>query len=96
MLPDKLKLPTNILQEKHFDQIAFILEDKAAKKLDNIQAGVFDYYKYVYTLDLGDEEIFGKVMGENYSKQPTKEKKTSAYKDWRTYQMSDHCQSGWK
>jgi hypothetical protein len=88
IIPEESKLPTNILKEKHFDQIAFILEDKAAKKLKNIKAGVFDYYNHVYTID--DEKLYAKEMGKKYSEMPTLQKKTNYYKSWRTYQMSDH------
>ncbi len=90
LIPEELKIPTNILHEKHFDQIAFILEDKAAKRMKNIRAGVFDYYDYVYKLDADDEKVYGNEMGKKYSEKDTAAKKTNAYKDWRTYQMSDH------
>lgn len=90
LIPEESKLPTNILKEKHFDQIAFILEDKAAKKLKNIKAGVFDYYNYVYKLDSEDEKLYAKDMGKKYSDKATSQKKTNYYKSWRTFQMSDH------
>jgi hypothetical protein len=89
-IPPESKLPTNILGEKHFDQIAFILEDKAAKKLQNIKAGVFNYYEFVYKLDTEDEQYYAVEMGKKYSDESTVKKKTNYYKMWRTYQMSDH------
>lgn len=88
IIPEESKLPTNILGEKHFDQIAFILEDKAAMKLKNIKAGVYDYYKQVYTLE--DESLYVNDMGETYNNEPSPAKKTAYYKGWRTFQMSDH------
>ena len=90
LIPEKSKLPTNILKEKHFDQIAFILEDKAAKRLINIKAGVFDYYDYVYKLNSEDEKLYADDMGEKYLNKSDAESKSKYYKDWRTYQMSDH------
>lgn len=71
-IPPESKLPTNILGQKHFDQIAFILEDKAAKKLRNIKAGVFNYYDFVYKLDSQDEQYYAAEMGKKYSDESTK------------------------
>jgi endonuclease/exonuclease/phosphatase family metal-dependent hydrolase len=88
IVPEETRLPTNILKKKYFDQIAFILRDEASKALTEIKAGVFDYYDYIYSLE--DEALYAQEMGEPYSKIPTPQKKTTYYKTWRTYQMSDH------
>ncbi len=87
IIPEESKITTNIGRDKYFDQIAFILEDRAYKKLKDIKSGVFDYYQSVYTLE--DEKIYALDMGDKYNEK-TADKKTNYYKDWRTYQMSDH------
>jgi endonuclease/exonuclease/phosphatase family metal-dependent hydrolase len=87
IVPENSKVPTNINKDKYFDQIAFILEDRAFRKLKDSKSGVFDYFQYVYTL--ADEKIYSDDMGPKY-KAKTAAKSTSYYKSWRTFQMSDH------
>ena len=78
------KLPTgsNIKQDKEYDQIAF-LERKQRFTVSN--AGIFNFYKSVFKDD--EEEKWQPVMGSGYEKAKNKSR---YYKDWRTYQMSDH------
>jgi len=93
IIPDQIKRQaSNALRNKHYDQIAFIAPD-IQDKLSLFGAGVFDYYKYVYRAE--DEERYASAMGPAYLK--TKEGierdqagRTRYYRDWRTYQMSDH------
>jgi endonuclease/exonuclease/phosphatase family metal-dependent hydrolase len=74
VVPDKLQhLPgSNVEQSKFYDQIAFFKDVAGIKALN---AGVFDFYKYVFN----DPAIYDGVM-----------KAGAKFKDWRTYQMSDH------
>lgn len=92
-IPEPLmKLPgSNLGQSKHFDQIAFLCRPdrfEATKR-----AGVFNYSSSVF--GDSDEAIHVEAMGEDYARnkdgaERTEKEKTRYYKDWRTYQMSDH------
>ena len=94
VVPKRLQeLPSNAPKTKHYDQIAFVapeLEDN----LELSEAGVFDYYRYVYRKE--DEPLYVEDMGEDYAetkkgkKRTEKERTTFYLVDWRTYQMSDH------
>lgn len=77
-----LGIGSNVGQTKHFDQIAFIAPE-LKDKLDDCNAGVFDYYKYVYRLE-EDEEVYRPDVPKTDAGEP------GNYKEWRTYQMSDH------
>lgn len=76
IIPEALQqLPgSNVAKDKFYDQIAFF---KRTEGLTGRQAGVFDFYEYVYN----DEGKYAKWF-----------KATNArnFKEWRTYQMSDH------
>jgi hypothetical protein len=74
VIPDKLQqLPgSNVQQNKFYDQIAFFKDVAGIKSLN---AGVFDFYKYVFN----DAAIYQAVMQAG-----------AKFNDWRTYQMSDH------
>jgi len=94
VIPEQLQtLPSNALQDRHYDQIAFIAPD-LKDKLELSRAGVFDYYKYVYRDQ--DEKSYADDMGSAYvetSEHKTRDEKskTRYYRSyWRTYQMSDH------
>jgi endonuclease/exonuclease/phosphatase family metal-dependent hydrolase len=79
--PNLLGIGSNVDQSKHFDQIAFIAPD-LKDKLADCNAGVFNFYKYVYRED--EAEIYAPDVPK------TKTGKPGKFKDWRTYQMSDH------
>jgi endonuclease/exonuclease/phosphatase family metal-dependent hydrolase len=93
-IPEQLKgHPSNAPKTKHYDQIAFIapeLEDH----LQLSEAGVFDFYEYVYRPD--DESLYAAEMGENYlhkddGTERTAQGRATYYRSyWRTHQMSDH------
>ncbi len=93
VVPEKIqKLPSNVPQNKHYDQIAFIGDEKDILVKD-YQAGVVNYFKHLYLDE--DEATYVEAMGADYQKKSTgnprtKEEKTRYYKDWRTHQMSDH------
>lgn len=80
-------LPSNVPQNKHYDQIGFISPDVGAE-LQAYRAGVFNYYDHVYRP--ADEEAHAADMGTAYASKADAKKKTTYYKTWKTYQMSDH------
>lgn len=67
----KLNIGSNVARDKFYDQIAFF---KQKVTIENTNAGIFDYYKYVFN----DEAPFKDLDG------------GANFKTWRTYQMSDH------
>lgn len=79
--PKLLGVGSNVDQSKHFDQIAFVAPD-LKDRLEECNAGVFNFYRYVYRDE--DAEEFGLDVPK------TKAGKPGKFKDWRTYQMSDH------
>jgi len=79
--PNLLGIGSNVDQSKHFDQIAFVAPDLKDKLVD-CNAGIFNYYKYVYREE--DATIYGPDVPLTSKGKPGK------FKDWRTYQMSDH------
>jgi hypothetical protein len=76
VIPKELQeLPgSNVAKDKFYDQIAFYGKIEGIKPA---QAGIFDFFEYVYN----DEAAYTASM---------KETKAKSFKDWRTYQMSDH------
>jgi endonuclease/exonuclease/phosphatase family metal-dependent hydrolase len=80
-------LPSNVPQNKHYDQIAFVTPD-IVDQLQQPRAGVFNYYDQVYRPE--DEAAHAEDMGSGYSSKDDAKKKKSYYMTWRTYQMSDH------
>ncbi|MBK8558316.1 MAG: endonuclease/exonuclease/phosphatase family protein [Lewinellaceae bacterium] len=91
-VPKELQnLPSNVAQDKYYDQIAFkVREDRFAT---NSKAGVYNFYKVLYTKE--QEAEYLSVMGDAYLN--TKENKprdvkarSRYYRDWRLFQMSDH------
>jgi hypothetical protein len=74
---------SNLARDKHYDQIAYIAKPNRFGTTG--KAGAFDYYKSVFADSAGDD--YGLIMGPPYkaAKNPQR-----YYRDWRTYQMSDH------
>lgn len=93
VVPKQLqKLPSNVPQDKHYDQIAFIAPEMR-DQLELCRAGVFNYYNYVYRKD--DEALYAEDMGNAYTetkegKKRDEKARTTYYNTWRTFQMSDH------
>jgi endonuclease/exonuclease/phosphatase family metal-dependent hydrolase len=79
--PELMTRGSNVGRSKHFDQIAFIAPDLKDKLVD-CNAGVFDFYEHVYRE--ADAEAYAPDVP------PTAAGKPGRFKDWRTYQMSDH------
>ncbi|MBW8012670.1 MAG: endonuclease/exonuclease/phosphatase [Chloroflexi bacterium] len=93
-IPEELlKNPSNAIETRHFDQIAFrVRKDRFADVTS--QAGVFQFFRTVFRPR--DEEVYAEKMGKGYivdskGKRRDANKKTNYYKTyWRTHQMSDH------
>jgi len=95
-VPEQMQvLPSNVPQDKHYDQIAFI-SPQLEKQKKTFNAGVYNYYDYIYRVkdnnenDADDEAVYAADMGKKYEEKIDAKKKTRYYKDWRTHQMSDH------
>lgn len=92
VIPEQIqKLPSNAPRNKHYDQIAFILQRKM--NLKQIKAGVFNFFDTVYREE--DEKEYIPEMGDAYyktgkGKKRDEKKRRAYYKAWRTFQMSDH------
>ncbi len=90
-IPQQLQnLPSNALQNKFYDQIAFKV---VADEFETTgKAGIFNYYEVVFTEE--DESLYVSLMGDAYNTTDagTERKDKSLYYKtyWRTYQMSDH------
>lgn len=79
IVPEKLakqELGSNVKQDRFYDQIAFY---KGMRDISNVAAGIFDFYKYIYTDADADRHV---AAGNLEADQ--------RFHDWRTYQMSDH------
>ncbi len=96
-IPESLQsLPSNVSQNKHYDQIAFRSPylKSFLERGEKANAGVFNFFDYVYTLD--DEETFIDNMGRSYYHDSDDDLRTDRGKAryyrqyWRTHQMSDH------
>jgi len=98
-VPDAIKaLPSNVAQDKHYDQIAFRVQSDRLEPVRDGQgrwrAGVFDFTESVFKDE--DEEVYIRRMGDDYytdSKgKPRNEGERQEYYRtcWRTHQMSDH------
>ena len=92
IIPEEIQsLPSNAPKNKHYDQIAFMLEQKQSN-LKN--AEIFDFYKSVFKED--DINTYIPDMGEAFyktssGKARSESSQKSYYKTyWRTHQMSDH------
>lgn len=71
---------TNVKKDMFYDQIAFLRQNDLLEMGEG--AGVFDFYRFVFT-----EEDFAHYKPYMQTKGAKTLKK---YKEWRTYQMSDH------
>lgn len=79
MVPEGLQtIPgSNVDKNRHYDQIAFF--EKLHGMTPTGRAGVFDYYEHVYRNT--DEQVYSSAW---------KRTKARGFREWRTYQMSDH------
>lgn len=77
--PKLVGIGSNVDQSKVFDQIAFVAPD-LQDRLEDCNAGVFNFYNYVYRME----------DAQHHKVPKTAKGKPGNYKQWRTYQMSDH------
>ncbi|MCB0522335.1 MAG: endonuclease/exonuclease/phosphatase family protein [Lewinellaceae bacterium] len=88
--PELQQLPSNALQNKFYDQIAFKIRPDRFGTTG--KAGVFNYYKTVFTPQ--DESTYAPDMGKAYltTGDGKQRQNPSLYylNYWRTFQMSDH------
>jgi endonuclease/exonuclease/phosphatase family metal-dependent hydrolase len=79
VVPEALqRIPgSNVDKDRHYDQIAYL--DDLYGMTPTGRAGVFDYYEHVYRD--ADEPAFHPVWAKT---------KARGFREWRTYQMSDH------
>lgn len=86
----------NVAQDKFYDQIAILPQRESLETTG--KAGVFDYFDYVYRYDEDDAgksdfEVYKPAMGEALTTTSAGKPRKSPegyYKQWRTFQMSDH------
>jgi hypothetical protein len=94
VVPDGvLEQTSNVTRNKHYDQIAIRGEDLGEATAKGLPAGAFHFFDYVYRDP--DESEYVSAMGAQYHKKKTGEPRTQAerttyYRGWRTFQMSDH------
>jgi endonuclease/exonuclease/phosphatase family metal-dependent hydrolase len=75
---------------RHFDQIAFLsskYEAQVAKATKSARTGVVKLFEKVFRDE--DQAVYAEHIPK-YDEQPSAEKKTKLYREWRTFQMSDH------
>ena len=83
--PELQNLPSNVPQNKFYDQIAFRGDVPTAR----IDGGIFNFFDHVYRLE--DETEYASQMPATYHDKTEDDKKTRYFKTyWRTHQMSDH------
>ena len=90
-VPGELRHTTNLLRDKYYDQIAFMIRENELNLGDSTpNAGVFNFYDHVYQNNDWNTyaESYGKVG--KWSAQTTAEARQKYFKKWRTWQMSDH------
>ena len=100
VIPEALQgSPSNMFRTKHYDQIAFNVQEGQLQIADHDKAaGVLNYYETLYTDR--DFEAYDKLLeGERRQPWDTDEKgkarseaakRTYYEREWRTWQMSDH------
>lgn len=90
-IPEQLQqLPSNAVQSKFYDQIAFYDHHNKFEFTGN--AGVFNFFNTILRKE--DEAVYAKVIGKRYhvTSEGTPRKNPSLYYNtyWKTYQVSDH------
>jgi endonuclease/exonuclease/phosphatase family metal-dependent hydrolase len=93
--PELQSIPgSNVPKNKHYDQIALRDPQERRHRFESTgKAGVFDVFECVYRLD--DAQDYAPQMGEQYlatkdGRARTEDEQHAYYRDWRTYQVSDH------
>ena len=90
LVPEGLVLPTNMLADKYYDQIAFLCKEGELELGDSENnAGTFNFYNTVYRPR--DAETYYPLGMRNNKWPDTTDERLEYFRDkWRTWQMSDH------
>lgn len=101
--PALTRIPgSNVDKTKHYDQIAVWTAPEGSKRDDDAlgvvkveagRAGVFDFFKYVFRRGAQDPDDVDATHYQPLMDEMREQSGSSGkwdYKDWRTYQMSDH------
>lgn len=95
--PQFKELTSNASRNRHFDQMGFTSRafdaDYVREHLKTFPAGVFDFFNHVYTDE--EEKLYAPQIGQAYKvnkrgEPRTDRQKRNYYRQWRTFQMSDH------
>jgi exonuclease III len=91
VVPEGLAMPTNMLQNKFYDQIAFYYRrDQLELGESERNAGVFDLYKRLFTTREA-AKYFKIAKPKGIGQWPAStEARKKYFKNWRTFQLSDH------
>ena len=95
VIPKNIKnRKTNVLETMHYDQIAFKSDNEIIDFIDsNNNSGVFKIFDSVYENNDDDFKFYRNevIKSTNGAKlKDDEEELKKYYKEWRTYQMSDH------
>lgn len=91
--PKALKTPTNVLSTKYYDQIAFKTEPDVIEFIESKNnAGVFPIFSEIMRESDEDFAAYWPIASKTTSgkKATDRASQQKVYRDWRTYQMSDH------
>lgn len=91
--PKALAKPSNVLATKYYDQIAFKTKDEVIEFIEGkSNAGVIPLFDFVLRDTAEDFDAYWPeaAKSSNAKKAKTAAEKKAYYKDWRTYQVSDH------
>jgi endonuclease/exonuclease/phosphatase family metal-dependent hydrolase len=101
VVPQPLKDKPTTGTEKHYDQIAFKTKSELIEYVEDashdpaqMNAGVVDLFESVFTMN--DFDAYRDIVatkttaGKKASKKNNEQGLKKAYKNWRTYQFSDH------
>lgn len=103
-IPEQIQsipLGTNVSRDKYYDQIAVYSGNNNTEqvvKVEAVRAGVFDFFEHVFRRgddDVGghDEAHYSPLMNKELERRRAAGRSRASswkYKDWRTFQMSDH------
>lgn len=94
-IPNNIKKkPTNIEETKHYDQIAFRVQERENMQIfdkneEKRKAGAYNYFNKLFTKN--DFDVYKKYFDGKYLKEKSDEELKKYYlSKWRTFQISDH------
>jgi exonuclease III len=97
VVPKVLRQKSNVIGTKYYDQIAFKTSpdqleyiEKGSPNLKNRNAGLFNIFKSVFRDEQSEYYFAIAAQSPNGKNKSDEEEKVQYYRDWRTYQMSDH------